>query len=87
MLQINAQSVFQINAQSVFQIDPLSPASHHDFMKSYPTMTDTDLDHCEFHEMKLKCKRVMDENEHIHITTFEEEDNPDISGPQEQEGD
>ena len=28
--------------------------------------------------MKLKCKRSVDENEHIHITTFEEEDSPDI---------
>ena len=45
------------------------------FMKAYPTMTRTHVDHEEFHEIQLKCKSIMEENVHIHISTFEEEDN------------
>ena len=41
-------------------------------------MTGTDLDHDEFHEMRLVCTRIMDENKHIRPSTFEEEDNPRI---------
>ena len=45
-------------------------------------MTDTVLNHHDFPEMQLKCTHIIDETEHIHITTFEEEDNPDIpKGP------
>ena len=36
--------------------------SHHDFMITCPNMTDTELDHDEFHEMKLVCKGIMDDN-------------------------
>ena len=64
----------------------MATESHHDFRMTYPIISDTDLDHDEFHEKQLKCKRIIDENDHIHITPFEEEDNPDISKPQEQEG-
>ena len=52
--------------------------SHHDFMKSFPNMTDTDLDHDEYHEIKLVCQRIMYENKRIRLSTFEEEDNPKI---------
>ena len=41
-------------------------------------MTDAELDHDELHDMKLVCKRIMDENQHIHLSTIEEEDNPKI---------
>ena len=55
----------------------IATESHQDFMITCPTMTDTELDHDdEFHEMKLVCKGIMDENQHIHLSTFEEEGNP-----------
>ena len=56
----------------------ISTESHHDFMITFPNMTDTELDHDEFHEVKLVCRRIMGENQHIHLSTFEEEDNPKI---------
>ena len=52
----------------VWFVEVVATESHHDFMMTYPIMTDTDLDHDEFHEMQLKRKRIIDENEHIHIT-------------------
>ena len=54
--------------------------THQDFMIAFPNLTgtDLDLDYDEFHAMKLVCKSIMDDNEHIHISTFEEEDNTQI---------
>ena len=52
----------------------IATGSHHDLVITIQNMTDTELDHDdEFHEMKLVCKRIMDENQHIHLSTFEEE--------------
>ena len=60
-------------------VEFMSTESHSDFMKAYPSLTFTDMDPDEFHDMQLKCKRIMEENEHIHITTFEEEEeNPEL---------
>ena len=56
----------------------MATESHQDLMKAYPTLSSTDLDHEVFHELQLGCKRIMDDNDHIHITTFEEEENHDI---------
>ena len=73
------QTVEDANAFGmVWFVEAIATESHHDFMKTFPVMTDTDMDHDEFHEMKLIFKRIMDENEHIHISTFEEEGNPNI---------
>ena len=62
----------------VWFVEVMATEPHQDFMKSYPAMTFTNLHHGEFHNMQLKCRRIMAENEHIHITTFEEEDDPEI---------
>ena len=73
------QSPEEVNAFGmVWFVEFISTQPDSDFMKANPTMTSTDLDHEEFHDMQLKCKRIRGENEHIHISTFEEEDNPDI---------
>ena len=73
------QTVEDVNTFGmVWFVEVIATESHHDFMKPFPVMTDTEMDHDEFHEMKLICKRIMDENEHIHISTFEEEDNSNI---------
>ena len=52
--------------------------SQKDFMMACPPMTHSDVDHDDFHANQLTCKRIKEENEHIHISTFEEEGNPDI---------
>ena len=71
------QSVEEANALGMVSFaEFIATESHHDFMIAFPNVTGTDLDHDEFHAMKLVCKRIMDENQHIHISTFEEEDNP-----------
>ena len=62
----------------VWFVEFMSTEAHSDFMKAYPNMTFTDLDPDEFHDMQVKCKRVMEENEHIHISTIEEEENPEL---------
>ena len=73
------QTVEDVNTFGmVWFVEVMAIESHGDFMMTYPIMTDTDSDHDEFHDMQLKCKRIMDENEHIHISTSEEEDNPVI---------
>ena len=73
------QTVEDVNAFGmVWFVEVMATEFHHDFMMTNPIMTDTDLGHDEFHEMQLKCKHIIDENEHIHISTFEEEDSPDI---------
>ena len=72
-------SVEDVNTFGMFWFAEFTATeSHHDFMITFPNMTDTELDHDEFHEMKLVCKRTMDENQHIHLSTSEEEDNPKI---------
>ena len=59
----------------VWFVELVASMTSSNFMKAYPTMTRTDVDHEEFHEIQLKCKSIMEENVHIHISTFEEEDN------------
>ena len=60
------QTVEDVNTFGlVWFVEVMALESHHDFMMTYPIMTDTDLDHDEFHEMPLKCKHIIDENEHI----------------------
>ena len=73
------QSVEDVNTFGmVWFAECIATESHHDFMIAFPTLTGADLDHDEFHAMKLVCKRIMDENQHIHISTLGEEDNPKI---------
>ena len=55
--------------ETVWFVEFMSTDAHSGFMKAYPNMTFIDLDPDEIHDMQLKCKRVMDENEHIHIST------------------
>ena len=56
----------------------IATESHQSFMTSYPRFTQTDVDPDTFHSIQLSCKRVKEENEHITIMTFIEEDNPEI---------
>ena len=41
-------------------------------------MTRPEVDPDTFHSIQLSCKRVMKENEHITIDSFQEEDSPEI---------
>ena len=52
--------------------------THQGFMSSYPHMTRTEVDPDTFHSIQLSCKRIMKENEHITIDSFQEEDNREI---------
>ena len=52
--------------------------THQGSMSAYPQFTRTDVDHDTFHSLQLSCKRIMKDNEHITITSFEEGDNPEI---------
>ena len=59
-------------------VEVLAIETHQGFMSSYPQMTRTEVDPDTFHSIQLSCKRVMKENEHITIDSFQEEDNPEI---------
>ena len=73
------QSTEDVNAFGmVWMAKFIATESHHDFMITFPSLTGIDLDHDEFHALQLVCKNIMDENKHLHISTFEEEDNPKI---------
>ena len=52
----------------VWFMEFIATESHHDFMNAFPGMTDIEMDHDEFHEIKWICKRIMDEN---NPTTFQ----------------
>ena len=64
-------------AISIF-MEVLAIETHQGFMSSYPQMTRTEVDPDTFQSIQLSCKRVMKENEHITIDSFQEEDNPEI---------
>ena len=59
-------------------MEVLAIETHSGFMSAYPQFTQTDVDPDNFHAIQLSCKRVKKENEHITITSFEEEDSPEI---------
>ena len=59
-------------------MEVLALETHQGFMSAYPQFTRTDVDHDTFHSIQLSCKRIKKEQEHITITSFEEEDNPEI---------
>ena len=59
-------------------IDVIAVEPHSQFMSMYPVLTDTDVDPDTFHSIQLSCKRIKEENGHISLTSFEEEDNPEI---------
>ena len=61
----------------------IATESHQSFMIHYPRFTQTDVDPDTFHSIQLSCKHVKEENEHISIMTFLEEDSPEIpEGPE-----
>ena len=71
------QTVEDVNTFAIALFsEVIAQEPHSSFMMTYPAMTQTNITHDEFHEMKLICKRVMDENENIKTSTFEAEDNP-----------
>ena len=53
-------------------------------MHSFPARSETTVDHDEFHEMQLVCKRGKDKHEDMRLENFEEDDTPEL--PKDPEG-
>ena len=67
-------------------IEVIAIESHRDFMSTYPQSTNTDVDPDTFHSIQLSCRRTKEENEHITITSFEEDNLEIPEDPQDKKG-
>ena len=72
-------TVEEVNTmQMAMFVDVIATETHSSFMHNYPSFTQTNVDPDAFHDIRLACKRIRKENEHISIMTFLEEDNPEL---------
>ena len=64
--------------QMTMFMEVIALETHSGFMHTYPTMTQTNVDPDTFHSVQLACKRVKADNENIHISTFDDDANPEL---------